>query len=456
MQDAHTLIQTFSEGKITRRNFVVRALALGISLGSIETILQSCGSSGSATTGKASIKWSTWGTPDQMKTVQQFTDDFNHQHTNINSQLVLIPSVDIYESKILTEVNGGTAPDLFYLQDLSISKFRQDNILLDLTSRLNSSTSLSKPDDFFNGLWGTAKSIDGKFWGMPNDCNPLVIWYNEDLLQKSGITDSPATLQKQGKWTWDVFLDMVKKVRSKGYQGYIVDNSWALYIYPWVTTNGGSIYANNGSGDFVADQDSKAVEALSWLANQLRTQTFTLSGALPKGQGGDVVFANNRVAFFTGARWNWPTFHATPGLKYNIVTWPTNAGQKVGPAGIAVSYFVISSRTQYKDAAFEFLTNYVSKAGQRYRLKGEGTLPSICGADDIVDHDPENWQAFMDARANGYALFPSEAGTPGLSQDINQMLDDIWFKNTDVATTLGSIAKMANPRIAKARSSGLF
>jgi multiple sugar transport system substrate-binding protein len=195
---------------------------------------------------------------------------------------------------------------------------------------------------------------------------------------------------------------------------------------------------------------------LRWLSSNIQSQTFTLSGALPKGQGGDVVFENNRVGFFTGARWNWPTFHTTPGLKYNIVTWPTNTGKKIEPAGIAVSYFVISSRTQYKDAAFEFLTNYVSKSGQRYRLKGEGVLPSIRGADDIVDHNPTNWQAFLDARENGYALFTAEAGTPGLSQDVNQMLDDIWYKNADVATTLGNVAKVANPRIAKARSDGLF
>jgi multiple sugar transport system substrate-binding protein len=456
MHDPRVLIHAFQAGKISRRDFVRQGLALGISLGSIEVLLASCSNGSSSTGGKAAIKWSTWGTPDEMKTVQQFTNDFNHQHPNITVQLALIPSVDVYESKILTQVNGGTAPDLFYLQDFSISKFRQDKILVELTPLLGGSASLSKPEDFFNGLWGTAKSADGKIWGVPNDCNPLIIWYNEDILQKSGITESPADLQQQGKWTWDVFLDMVKKIRAKGYQGYIVDNSWGLYIYPWITTNGGSVYADNGNGNFIADQDPKAVEALRWLSGNIKSQVFTLSGALPKGQGGDVIFANNRVGFFTGARWNWPTFHATPGLKYNIVTWPTNTGKKIEPAGIAVSYFVVNSRTPHKDAAFEFLTNYVSISGQRYRLKGEGVLPSIRGADDIVAHDPTNWQAFLDARENGYALFTAEAGTPGLSQDINQSLDEIWFKNADVATTLGNIAKLANPRIAKARSDGLF
>jgi multiple sugar transport system substrate-binding protein len=459
MSDVHTLAQALQSRKIDRRTFVARALALGVSLGGIEAILQSCGgssSSGGGSAGKANIKWSTWGTPDEMKTVQNFTDQFNKDHPNINAQLALVPSVDTYESKILTQVNGGVAPDLFYLQDFSISKFRQDKVLVDLTPLLNSSKSQSKPDEFISGLWGVAKSSDGRIWGMPNDCNPLIIWYNKTVLQQAGITEMPADLYQQGKWNRDVFLEMVHKIRAKGLYGFTVDNSWGLYIYPWMTTNGGTIYADNGYGNFVADQDSKSVEGLKWLASNIQSQTFTITGALPKGQGADVIFANNRVGFFTGARWNWPTFHATPSLQYDIVVWPPNTGKKIEGAGIAVSYFVINSKTPYQNAAFEFLSNYVSKAGQRYRLKGEGVLPSIHGIDDIVEQDPKNWQAFIDARDNGYALFPAEAGTPGLSQDINKTLDDIWFKNADVATTLHNVAQMANPRIAKAKNDGLL
>jgi multiple sugar transport system substrate-binding protein len=457
MNDLHSLVQALQSGKVNRRTFVTRALALGVSFSGIEALLQSCGGAGgSSGSGTVNIKWSTWGTPDQMTAVQDLTNQFNKAHPDIHAQLVLVPSVDIYESKILTEVNAGVAPDLFYLQDLSIGKFRQDKILVDLTPLLNSSKSQSKPDEFFDGLWGVAKSADGKIWGMPNDCNPLIIWYNKTVLQKAGITEMPADLYQQGKWNRDTFLEMVKKVRATGLYGFTVDNTWALYIYPWMTTNGGVIYADNGYGNFVADQDSRSVAGLKWLADNIRSQTFTITGALPKGQGADVLFANNRVGFFTGARWNWPTFHSTPNLQYDIVVWPPNTGKKIEGAGIAVSYFVINSKTPHQDAAFEFLTNYVSRAGQRFRLKGEGVLPSIRGIDDIVAHDPENWQAFIDARNNGYALFPAEDATPGLSQDINQMLDDIWFKNADVEATLHEIAQMANPRIAQAKAQGLF
>ena len=46
MGDMHDLTQDLLRGKIGRRDFMVRALALGISLSGVEAILQSCGGGG--------------------------------------------------------------------------------------------------------------------------------------------------------------------------------------------------------------------------------------------------------------------------------------------------------------------------------------------------------------------------------------------------------------------------
>ncbi len=43
MNDTQRLVDSFSRGTIPRRTFVTRALALGISMGGIEAILQACG-----------------------------------------------------------------------------------------------------------------------------------------------------------------------------------------------------------------------------------------------------------------------------------------------------------------------------------------------------------------------------------------------------------------------------
>jgi ABC-type glycerol-3-phosphate transport system substrate-binding protein len=60
-----------------------------------------------------SIKWSTWGNPGEIERFKQFTDDFNKRTPSIKAELIPIPN-DGYEAKMLTQLSGGTAPDVFY------------------------------------------------------------------------------------------------------------------------------------------------------------------------------------------------------------------------------------------------------------------------------------------------------------------------------------------------------
>jgi multiple sugar transport system substrate-binding protein len=54
---------------------------------------------------------------------------------------------------------------------------------VDLAPLLSGPNSQSKPDDFYPGLWGVAKTPDGKIYGVPVDCNRLILWVNTSVLQ---------------------------------------------------------------------------------------------------------------------------------------------------------------------------------------------------------------------------------------------------------------------------------
>jgi multiple sugar transport system substrate-binding protein len=104
---------------------------------------------------------------------------------------------------------------------------------------------------------------------------------------------------------------------------------------------------------------------------------------------------------------------------------------------------VQNSRAANADAAFAMLTDFVSKEGQIFRLKGGGNaIPAIKGADQVVSegNDPANWQAFIDAREVGYAIWPGLANYPGLGDEINKTLDGLWLQGGDVDATLQKIA----------------
>ncbi|MDQ5850517.1 MAG: sugar ABC transporter substrate-binding protein, partial [Chloroflexota bacterium] len=60
---------------------------------------------------------------------------------------------------------------------------------------------------------------------------------------------------------------------------------------------------------------------------------------------------------------------------------------------------------------------------------------------------PANWQAFLDAREIGMALFPTQARVPGLTQDIDKMMDELWLRGGDVQATLKKVGDMVNQKL---------
>src|ERR1700736_5719028 len=136
MSNTHDLMQDFQRGKIGRRDFIVRALALGVSLSGVEAILQSCGSGGGGGSG-SSIKWSNWANTGEIARFQAFTANYNKTHST-NVQYTFVPSANSnYFTKILTELNGGNAPDVFYVGDGDIGKLVTNQTVIQLNPLLS-------------------------------------------------------------------------------------------------------------------------------------------------------------------------------------------------------------------------------------------------------------------------------------------------------------------------------
>jgi multiple sugar transport system substrate-binding protein len=443
---------------VSRRRFLRTAAAgiAGITLaacgsgggGSAQPAGQTGGTTGGQAGGAAgaagaAFKWSTWGNPGEIQRFKEFTDDYN-KRTGAKVELVPIPN-DGYPQKILTQLSGGTAPDVFYAGAEHIGQFIKSNLIVDLNEKLNGPASKSKPADFYEGLWGAAKTADGKIYGATVDCNPMVIWCNKQVLQEAGVTTMPADLQQDGKWTWQAFQDMCKQVVAKGKRGFIVEN-WYGPLWSWPTTNGGKVWDGE---KFVGDQDAKTKEAFKFVQQNLQDKTFTYSGSLPKGQGMDAMFLSGQAAFVAAGRWLLPTFKKAANLQYDIVTWPTNTGKKIEPANVPTAYIVMNAKASNPEGAFAFLTDFVSKDGQIFRLKGGGNaVPSIKGADEVVSEGnlPPNWQALIDAREVGYALWSAQASTAGLDSEINKTLDEVWLKGGDIDATFTKIAEIVKQK----------
>src|SRR5438128_7840037 len=156
-----SLMEEFQAGRIGRRSFLRRAMALGLSLSSIEALMSACTTGGSGGGNGSSIKWSNWANTGEIQRFKDFTANYNKTH-NTNVQYTFVPSANNnYFTKILTELNGGNAPDDFYVGDGNIGQLVANKTVMQLDALLSSDKSKEKASDSAPGHVGAAKNLSG-------------------------------------------------------------------------------------------------------------------------------------------------------------------------------------------------------------------------------------------------------------------------------------------------------
>ena len=434
--------------RLTRRDFLKLSGAGMAGVGLLG--LYGCGRGGGSSTGQ--VDWASWANSGEAERFREYTDHFMEEYPNIQVTYTPTPNYDDYHPKILTQLNGGTAPDAFYADATWIAQFIKNGTIDKLNSLMTGPNSEAKPDAFAAGLWGPARTSEGEIYGISVDCNPTLIWYNKGVLQDANISDDPIDLYQNGEWKWDVFQQMNEQVASKGgTNGFMFENG-NNWFYSWCRQNGGTPY----EGDLcIVNEDAKSVEAFQWMYDNIRSGAFTYAGNLPTGQTSDAQFNSSRTAFMEAGRWVLPVYKQNSSLKYDVVPFPTNTDAKMEPGWVAAAYMVMNKKTASVKDTFTFITNFTSPAGQRFRLEEAGNaVPSVLeGADGVVTKDTtlQGAEYFLDIRNTGLVGY-AELTVPGLVEDMQDVIERrLWLPSGDgdVQGTLDEVAKMANEGIKK-------
>ena len=145
-------------------------------------------------------------------------------------------------------------------------------------------------------------------WGKPEPKNGM--FFNKRILQENGYDpDLPYDLQKQGKWTWETFEDMCKKMtRDTDNDGvidvYAMSSFNTEFSYAALDSNGGSIVGRDANGKYFNNSGSeKSMEAWNWIQHMFMTYQLPQ----PEGANWDyfyTAFQNGETAFLADQEYN--------------------------------------------------------------------------------------------------------------------------------------------------------
>ncbi|MCI6271586.1 MAG: extracellular solute-binding protein [Erysipelotrichaceae bacterium] len=168
---------------------------------------------------EAEITW--WAFP-TFKTVdgvagkyeESLVAAFNEKYPNIKVNVEMIDFQNGPE-KIVTAIQGGTAPDVLFDAPGRIIDYGTSGYLVPLND-LYAETGLEADIASKNIL--QASSDGTNYWMYPTSAAPFVMAVNKTALEEAGLLDK-VNLEGDRTWTTEEFIALSKEMASKGYKG---------------------------------------------------------------------------------------------------------------------------------------------------------------------------------------------------------------------------------------------
>ena len=303
-------------GRMTRRTFMERTVALGIGSSAAITLLEACGSSPTSSPGTSITYWNLFGGGDGVRMVQM-ENDFTKNNPDIGLESVTLAWGDPYYTKLAMAASGGRPPDVAISHMTRVATYVAQDLFEPFDLDELAKVGITE-DKFLPAVWQRAH-INGQLYAVPLDTHPFVMYYNTQVCQKAGLTDASGNLNSlQGA---AAVIDAFKKTQQvTGNLGLAVDTQdvtpWRLF-YTLYSQLGGLVLSPDGK-ELILD-DTKAEQALSFMAD-LTINSKVASPTIDYG-GAVALFGGGKAGFFWQGEWEVTTFQ-TQKTPFNMVPFP--------------------------------------------------------------------------------------------------------------------------------------
>ena len=314
---------------------------------------------------EATITYSIWGDPQEIKNQQAIVDAFHAVNPKITVK-VTVSDWEPYWDKLQTSIAGGDAPDVFAMDGPLFPDYQTREVLLDLKPYIDrDGYDLGQLADQAVADFTTP---DGQF-GLPRDLNVVALYYNKKMFDAAGIPYPDDT------WDWAKLSEVAKKLTLRGADGKV--SQWGFYTETtdmenyWselVWQNGGDIISADHKANLVGSDQAAA--GIQFLQDLIWKDKVMPDAAITDALGD--AFEQGQAAMEANGSWLVAT-HQAAGIDFGIAPLPK------GPAGRATSInptgAVVYKGSKNPDAAWAFVKYLASPAAQTKIMNLKASLP---------------------------------------------------------------------------------
>ncbi len=319
----------------------------------------------------AKIVFSGWGDTSEQQIYTDSIARFKEVCPGVSVDYQPIP--DKFQDKLKAMMAGGTAPDVFYVDDQLMTAFQPSGQLLALDDYMKQA-GVSR-DDFIPALL-TIFSADGKTYALPKDWGTLGLVYVPAAFTEAGIPEPTAD------WTWDDLRTAAQKIAATGkYGGFCMGADWARFA-PFAFSNGGAF----ASADYkTATLDTPEVKTMTTLvADMFKEKSLVRPADIGASWCGEAI-GKQLVGMTTEGGWMVNFMKTTyPDVAWKAIEIPS--GPKTRADVIFTNGIGVNASTKYPIASAAFAIFLTGEANQGAIVKtgfAYSTHPNQ--ADLIVD-----------------------------------------------------------------------
>jgi multiple sugar transport system substrate-binding protein len=390
--------------KLTRRSLLLSTAALAASSGIGGAFAQSDET--------AALVVSGFGGDAEATAIGHAIERFNKKYPNVKVELSMDPistGWGDYVTKVLGQFNAGTPADVYGTAIETFQAFASRDLFVPLNDYVKANPDFS---DFAPSLLEQSK-YKGNIIYIPIGWNNIMINYNRDLFDAAGVA-YPA----EGKWTWDEFREIAKKLTIKDGSGTVTQYGYEVpnqnfFIQPWFFSNDTGALNADWSGSNMLDP--RVSESLQFLHDLIHVDG---SSPIPgSGAPMDNQFFAGQVAMISRGHWIIQSAK-TNGLNMDIAIPPSKL---TDDTVIGFGGYAVSKASAHPELAQALITELTSAETQIEEGIGGGGVPGRKSAAE----DP----AFLDFPPSAALYYQTLAHTRAVPSPANfQEVEKIFIR----------------------------
>jgi lactose/L-arabinose transport system substrate-binding protein len=302
-------------------------------------------------------------------------DDFKKEYPGIEIETVEASANDI-QQKMLMAISAGTGvPDIVAIESSHLAQFVDQGGLSDISDLV------APYVDKMNAYKWPDTMKDGKYYAMPWDSGPVVLYYRRDVFKAAGLPDDPDGVSKTIA-TWDDYLSACKTIKEKTKADCFSLNKANNYarLYEMMLWQQGLGYVNDqGLVTVDSPENIATLEKMAefWKANVVSDQLEWGDGWYAELGSKDQPIATLVEAAWMGAFLKGWIATGTAG-NWGVALMPAMKAGQVRAANDGGSNLAIPEMSQNKEAARAFVEFALGRPQSQLKMfAASDFLPSL-------------------------------------------------------------------------------